>query len=97
MSLDHRIVLGHRMDAATTAALTLVDRRAEARIVRALDWEHDRKAEKNRIDAAMRRLPSADRAFARAVLGGRGWRELGLSRSTFSDRLKKVEKLLACP
>ena len=95
--MKDRMTLGFSADAAETAALTVPDDRATDRIVEAMDYAHDRKAEKNRIDAAVRRLPPADRAFARAVLGGRGWREMGLSRSTFSDRLKKVEKLLARP
>ena len=95
--MKDRMTLGFSVDAAETAALTVPDDRATDRIVEAMDYAHDRKAEKNRIDAAVRRLPPADRAFARAVLGGRGWREMGLSRSTFSDRLKKVEKLLARP
>jgi len=92
MSLDHRIVLGRSMDAATTAARTLVDRRAEGRIVKALDWEHDRKAEGARIAAALKRLSAADRAFARAVLDSKGWAEIGVSRQLFEWKLKKVEK-----
>jgi hypothetical protein len=95
--MKDRMTMGFCADAAETAALTVPDERATERIVEAMDWEHDRKAGKNRIDAAVRRLPPADRAFARAVLRGSGWREMGLSRSTFSDRLRKVEKLLACP
>lgn len=91
MSLDHRMVLGHRMDAATTAALTLVDRRAEMRIVRALDWEYDRKAEGARIATALRRLDATDRAFAQAVLCGKTWTDLGMPKSTFHWELKKVE------
>ena len=95
--MKDRKVLGREADIAEITALSIPDPRATDRIIEAVDWEHDRKAEKNRIDAAMRRLPPADRTFARAVLGGRGWRELGMSRSTFSDRLKKVEKLLTRP
>ena len=50
---------------------------------------------KNRVDAALRRLGKKERAFARAVLRGESWREMGLAKSTFSDRMKKVEKLLS--
>ncbi len=92
MSLDHRIVLGRSMDAATTAALTLVDRRAEMRIVRALDWEHDANRRAQAIKDALDRLGKGDRAFAEAVLNGASWREMGVSKQLFSWRLKKVEK-----
>ena len=81
---------------AETAALTLADNRATERIFAALDWERERRSAKNRIDAAMRRLKKSDRDFARAVLRGKSWCEMGLAKSTFSDRLKKVEKLLSC-
>jgi len=63
----------------------------------ALDYERDRRREKNRVDAALRRLGKKERAFARAVLRGESWREMGLAKSTFSDRMKKVEKLLSRP
>ena len=93
--MKDRMTLGFGADVAETAALTVPDDRATDRIVEAVDWEQDKKAMKNRIDAAVRCLPPADRAFARAVLDGKGWQEMGLPRSTFSDRLKKTEKLLA--
>ena len=51
---------------------------------------------RTRLGEALRRLGKKERAFARAVLRGKSWREMGLSKSTFSDRLKKVEKLLLC-
>ena len=90
--MKDRITLGHEADVAETAALTLADNRATERI----DWERERRSAKNRIDAAMRRLKKSDRDFARAVLRGKSWCEMGLAKSTFSDRLKKVEKLLSC-
>ena len=93
--MKDRMTLGHDADVAETAALTLVDARATERIVEDLDREQDRRNVKNRIDAAMRRLKKRDRDFARAVLRGKSWREMGISKSTFSDRLKKVEKLLS--
>ena len=89
--MKDRITLGHEADVAETAALTLADNRATERIFAALDWERERRSAKNRIDAAMRRLKKSDRDFARAVLRGKSWCEMGLAKSTFSDRLKKVE------
>ena len=68
---------------------------ATERVFAALDYERDRRREKNRVDAALRRLGKKERAFARAVLRGKSWREMGLAKSTFSDRMKKVEKLLS--
>ena len=94
--MTHRITIGFDCDAAKSAALTMADEWAEKHIVEALDWEWERRNAKNRIDAAMRRLKKCDRDFARAVLRGKSWREMGLAKSTFSDRLKKVEKLLLC-
>ena len=95
--MKDRMTLGRDADVAETAALALADDRATERIVEALDREQVRRSDKNRIDAAMRRLEKCDRGFARAVLRGKSWREMGISKSTFSDRLKKVEKLLLCP
>ena len=85
--------MGFAADAAESAALTIADPRATERIVEACDWRDVRTKEKNRIDNALRRLNAHDRAFARAVLGGKSWRDLGVSRQAFSVRLKKVEKL----
>ena len=90
--MKDRMTLGHIADAAQSAALTMVDPRATERIVEACDWRDIRIKEKNRIDNALRRLNAHDRVFARAVLGGKSWRDLGMPKSTFSVRLKKVEK-----
>ena len=95
--MNHRKTMGFTTDAAETAALTRVDPRATERIVEACDWRDIRTKEKNRIDNALRRLSAHDRAFARAVLGGKSWRDLGMPKSTFSVRLKKVEKTFSCP
>ena len=95
--MKHRMTRGFGIDAAESAALTVADKRATERIVEACDWRFVRKKEKNRIDNALRRLDASDRAFARAVLGSKSWRDLGIPKSTFSVRLKKVEKLLSCP
>ena len=91
--MKHRMTRGFRIDAAESAALTVADPRATERIVEVCDRQFVRRKEKNRIDNALRRLDASDRAFARAVLGGKSWRDLGIPKSTFSVRLKKVEKL----
>ncbi len=45
------------------------------------------------VSVALSRLPRRDRPFAEAVLQGKTWREMGLSKRTFYWRLKKVEKI----
>ena len=85
MSRDHRLVLGNVGDIA--------DGRATDRIVEALDYEHDRRVRAARIAAVLRRLNAADRAFVRAVLAGKGWREMGLSRQLFEWRVRKFERI----
>jgi len=95
--MKDRMTLGHIADVAESAALTMADGRATERIVEACDWRDIRTKEKNRIDNALRKLNAHDRAFARAVLGGKSWRDLGMPKSTFSVRLKKVEKIFLCP
>ena len=71
-------------------ALTLTDENAERRMFDELDRETDRKAEGGRIGAALRRLNASDRAFARAVLNGRTWRNSGMTKQGFNGRLKKI-------
>ena len=93
--MKHRKTMGHCADAAESAALTVADPRATERIIEACDWRQIRTKEKNRIDSILRRLNASDRAFARAVLGGKSWKEMGMPKTTFSDTLKKVEKLLS--
>ena len=44
------------------------------------------------IEAALSQLSERDKAFARAVLDGKGWPELGMPKATFYRRLKKVEE-----
>ena len=42
---------------------------------------------------ALRRLPPADRAFAKAVLSGKSWREMGYkNNSGFYKRLERIER-----
>ena len=91
--MKDRMTMGFSADAAETAALTVPDDRATERIVEAMDYAHDRKAEGHRIGAALRHLGRADRAFARAVLSGKDCRHLGMSRQLFEWKLKKVENL----
>ena len=101
-----RIVLGHRADVAETAALTLVDRRAEGRIIAALDWEHDSRVaqakercrkerdrkRRNRAVGKVRDILGPDCAEALdAWLNGRTWRDIGVPERTFRDRMKKVK------
>ena len=95
--MKHRMTRGFGIDAAESAALTVADPRATERIIEACDWRQIRTKEKNRIDNALRKLNKTDQAFARAVLGGKSWQDLGMPKSTFSVRLKKVEKTFSCP
>ena len=88
--MKDRMTLGHDADVAETAALTLADENAERRMLDELDYETDRKADGGRIGAALRRLNTADRAFARAVLDGRTWRDSGMTKQGFNKRLKKI-------
>ena len=88
--MKDRMTLGHDADVAETAALTLADENAERRMLDALDRETDRKVDGGRIGAALRRLDPADRAFARAVLTGRTWRDSGMTKQGFNKRLKKI-------
>ena len=90
--MKNRKILGHIADTAESAALTIADPRATERIIEVCDWQQIRTKEKNRIDNAFRRLNAHDRAFARAILSGKSWRDLGMPKSTFSVRLKKVDK-----
>ena len=94
--MKDRMTLGRAGDVRDLTADIGADPYATERVFAALDYERDRCREKNRVDAALRRLGKKERAFARAVLRGKSWREMGLAKSTFSDRLKKVEKLLLC-
>ena len=89
--MKDRMTMGFGADAAETAALTIPDERATERIVEAVDWEQDEQCRKSLIDKAVRRLKKCDRAFAKAVLRGASWRDMGISRQAFWKRLKKME------
>ena len=93
--MKDRMTMGFAADAAESAALMIADPRATERIIEACDWRDERSKEKNRIDSVLRRLNKSDRAFARTVLSGKSWRDLGVSRQAFSVRLKKVEKVIS--
>ena len=92
--MKDRMTLGRAGDVRDLTADIVADPYATERVFAALDYERDRRMEKNRVDPALRRLGKKERVFARAVLRRESWREMGLAKSTFSDRLKKVEKLL---
>jgi hypothetical protein len=47
------------------------------------------------ISVALSRLPRRDKPFAEAVLQGKTWREMGLSRQGFWKRVKKIETFFA--
>jgi len=49
------------------------------------------------IEAVLGRLPERDRAFARDVLDGKRWAELGMPKRTFNWKIKKVCSLIAHP
>ena len=95
--MKDRMTLGFDCDAAESAALTMADDYAIERIFNAVDWELAEKCRKRQIDNAIRRLASKDRSFARSVLKGKRWEELGISKQAFSCKLKKVCDLLETP
>ena len=51
----------------------------------------------HQIDKALLRLTEDERDFARAVLSGATWRELGMSKATFYRWVEKIEALLKTP
>ena len=56
---------------------------------------HVERDRKNLIAAALERLAPGERAFARAVLRGATWRELGLTRQGFNWKLRELERKLS--
>ena len=104
--MNHRLILGQNADVAETAALTLVDERADKRIYEHLDMEHD---ERMADIMEQRRKKREERRRARAVervqevmgdifadvldahLHHRSWRDIGIPKRTFNYRLKKVK------
>ena len=103
--MKDRMTLGRDADVAETAALTLADGRATERIIDALDFEHDertadimerrrKKREEKRRNRAIKRVKDAMGIVYADVLDAylhqRTWRDLGIPKRTFGDRLKKV-------
>ena len=101
-----RIVLGRRADVAETAALTLADTQATNRIFAAMDWERgervaelrerrrkerDRKRRSRAVDKVKKVLGDEYGDVLKAWFGGQTWRDIGIPRQTFWDRLKKVK------
>ena len=104
--MNHRLILGQNADVAETAALTLVDERADKRIYEHLDMEHDeriadimerrrRKREGKRRNRAVKRVKEALGIVYADVLDAhlhhRSWRDIGIPKRTFNYRLKKVK------
>ena len=104
--MKDRMTLGHDADVAETAALTLADERATERIYEALDMEHDecmadimerrkKKREEKRRNRAVKRVKEALGIVYADVLDAylhqRTWRDVGIPKRTFGDRLKKVK------
>ena len=46
------------------------------------------------VEEALARLSERDRAFAKAVLAGTTWREMGITRQGFNWRMRKIEREL---
>lgn len=91
----HRTTLGHRADVAESAALTRADPYATGRIFKAIDFEYDSKVRARKIEHALSKLKTADRKFAQQVLNGKSWHDMHIAKSTFCEKLKKVEKALS--
>ena len=104
--MKDRTTLGRDADVAETAALTLADSRATERIVEEMDREHDermadimerrrKKREEKRRNRAIKRVKDAMGIVYADVLDAylhqRTWREIGIPKRTFGDRLKKVK------
>ena len=95
--MKDRMTLGRDADVRDLTADIGADPYATERIFAAIDWERDEKRRKGLIDNAIRRLAKKDRPFARSVLKGRRWEEMGISKQAFYCKLKKVCDLLETP
>ena len=104
--MKDRMTLGRDADVADTAALTLADERATERIYEHLDRKHDermadimerrrKKREEKRRNRAVKRVKEALGIVYADVLDAylhqRTWRDIGIPKRTFGDRLKKVK------
>ncbi|MBE6382945.1 MAG: hypothetical protein E7049_08060 [Lentisphaerae bacterium] len=63
---------------------------ATGRIFAAMDYDADEKKFRQKINNRLRHLSRPQRAFARAVLNGVTWREMGMAKQTFCFTLKKM-------
>ena len=95
--MKDRMTLGRTGDVRDLTADIGIDPYATERIFAALDWEREEKSRKGLIDNAIRRLSKKDRTFARSILRGRRWDELGISKQAFYCKLKKICDLLETP
>ena len=104
--MKNRKMLGRNGDLAEIIAATKPDPYATKRIYAACDWEHDEKIweitekrrekrdEKRRNRAIKRVRDVLGDAYAevlRAYLNHLSWRDIGIPKRTFGDRLKKVK------
>ena len=95
--MKDRMTLGRAGDVRDLTADIAADPYATERVFAALDWEREEKGRKGLINNAIRRLAKKDRPFARSVLKGRLWGEMGISKQAFYCKLKKVCYLLETP
>ena len=95
--MKDRMTLGRAGDVRDLTADIAADPYATERVFAALDWEREEKGRKGLINNAIRRLAKKDRPFARSVLRGRRWEEMGISKQAFYCKLKKVCDLLEMP
>ncbi len=104
--MNHRKTLGFESDVAESAALTIADERATERIYEACDWEHIKQEEelevirernrkaKRRTRAVIRVREQLVDVYAdvlKADLDHKSWKDIGIPKRTFGDRLKKVK------
>jgi len=92
-----RTICGMVEDSSETVALFVPDEQATDRIFAAADYYADEKKFRQKINNRLRHLSRPLRAFARAVLSGVTWREMGMAKQTFCFTLKKIEKILNGP
>lgn len=85
------------IERGNSAALCIADEQATGRIFAAADYDDDEKARRRIMRNALLRLKRNDRNFAMAVLGGATARSLNMDRKRFSDKMKKILKILKTP
>ena len=90
--MKNRKILGRNGDLYDIIAATKPDPYATKRIYAACDWEYNEKIYEQKLNKALKKLSPKEQVFVRAVLNGKTWREMGLSRQLFSWHVKKIEK-----